>query len=396
MPGRIIKNIKKAASSNPVFVLDEIDKVESGIHGDPASALLEVLDPEQNSEFHDNYLDLDYDLSNVMFIATANNINKIPAALLDRMELLEVPGYVTEEKMEITKRHLLPKILENHGLSSKNLKVNLNEIRFIIDNYTRESGVRELSNVLASLVRKTAVKAVSTKNYSEKATQESIIQSLGNPKYLHDEYFATKCPGIVPGLAWTSSGGELLYIEALLSNGNGTLNITGNLGKVMKESAEIAINYLCANEDKLGIDHRMFKEFDLSLHFPEGAVPKDGPSAGISIFTCLASVYTQRPVKQKIAMTGELTLSGRVLAVGGIKEKILGAKRAGIKTIFMSEYNKRDIEEINPLYIDGLKFVYVKTAMELIPLVLEKDKVENCVKLKTKRTKRQNKNVDTD
>ena len=331
-----------------------------------------------------------------MFIATANNINKIPAALLDRMELLEVPGYVTEEKMEITKRHLLPKILENHGLSSKNLKVNLNEIRFIIDNYTRESGVRELSNVLASLVRKTAVKAVSTKNYSEKATQESIIQSLGNPKYLHDEYFATKCPGIVPGLAWTSSGGELLYIEALLSNGNGTLNITGNLGKVMKESAEIAINYLCANEDKLGIDHRMFKEFDLSLHFPEGAVPKDGPSAGISIFTCLASVYTQRPVKQKIAMTGELTLSGRVLAVGGIKEKILGAKRAGIKTIFMSEYNKRDIEEINPLYIDGLKFVYVKTAMELIPLVLEKDKVENCVKLKTKRTKRQNKNVDTD
>ncbi len=396
MPGRIIKNIKKAASSNPVFVLDEIDKVESGIHGDPASALLEVLDPEQNSEFHDNYLDLDYDLSNVMFIATANNINKIPAALLDRMELLEVPGYVTEEKMEITKRHLLPKILENHGLSSKNLKVNLNEIRFIIDNYTRESGVRELSNVLASLVRKTAVKAVSTKNYSEKATQESIIQSLGNPKYLHDEYFATKCPGIVPGLAWTSSGGELLYIEALLSNGNGTLNITGNLGKVMKESAEIAINYLCANEDKLGIDHRMFKEFDLSLHFPEGAVPKDGPSAGISIFTCLASVYTQRPVKQKIAMTGELTLSGRVLAVGGIKEKILGAKRAGIKTIFMSEYNKRDIEEINPLYIDGLKFVYVKTAMELISLVLEKDKVENCVKLKTKRTKRQNKNVDTD
>ncbi len=374
MPGQIIQKIKKAGSSNPVFILDEIDKVTSEVHGDPASALLEVLDPEQNREFHDNYLDIDYDLSNVLFIATANNISKIQDALLDRMEMIEVSGYVAEEKLEIAKRHLIPKIIENHGLCPDNLQMSDNVTNFLINNYTRESGVRELSNVLASIARKTAVKVASNQEYNTRISADDIQKALGKPKYSHDEYYATSQPGVIPGLAWTSAGGELLYIESLLCKGNGTMNITGNLGKVMKESAEIALNYLCANEEALGIDHRMFKEYDLSLHFPEGAVPKDGPSAGITIFTALASLYTQRPVKPQIAMTGEITLSGRVLAVGGIKEKILGAKRAGIRHIYMSEENRRDIEEINPLYIQGLDFTYVKTAMELIPLVLEERK----------------------
>lgn len=370
MPGQIIQKIKKAGSSNPVFILDEIDKVTSEVHGDPASALLEVLDPEQNREFHDNYLDIDYDLSNVLFIATANNITKIQDALLDRMELIEVSGYVTEEKTEIAKRHLMPKVLENHGLSSDNLQIDDSVLKHLIDSYTRESGVRELGNVLASIARKTAVKVACNQEYNTRISADDLHSALGKPKYSHDEYYATNQPGVIPGLAWTSAGGELLYIESLLCKGNGTMNITGNLGKVMKESAEIALNYLCANEEALGINHKMFKEYDLSLHFPEGAVPKDGPSAGITIFTALASLYTQRPVKPQIAMTGEITLSGRVLAVGGIKEKILGAKRAGIRHIYMSEENRRDIEEINPLYIQGLEFTYVKTAMELIPLVL--------------------------
>lgn len=387
MPGRIILNIKKAGASNPVFVLDEIDKIDSSFHGDPASAMLEVLDPEQNAEFHDNFLDLDYDLSKVMFIATANNINKISDALLDRMEMIEVSGYVTEEKIEIAKRHLLPKILADHGLKDGDLIIPDETLKLLIDSYTRESGVRELANVLASLARKTAVKMASDEEYAHVLSPEEAANALGIPKYTHDGYFETRQPGVIPGLAWTSAGGELLYIEALLSNGQGTLNITGNLGKIMKESAEIAINYLCANEDLLGIDHRMFKEFDLSLHFPEGAVPKDGPSAGITIFTALASLYTQRPVKPHIAMTGELTLTGRVLAVGGIKEKILGAKRAGIKQIFMSEQNRRDIQEINPLYIEGLEFHYVNTAMELIPMVLEEQQVKNPIRPKSKKKK---------
>lgn len=376
MPGQIIQKIKKAGSSNPVFILDEIDKVTSEVHGDPASALLEVLDPEQNREFHDNYLDIDYDLSNVLFIATANNITKIQDALLDRMELIEVSGYVTEEKTEIAKRHLMPKVLENHGLSSDNLQIDDSVLKHLIDSYTRESGVRELGNVLASIARKTAVKVACNQEYNTRISADDLHSALGKPKYSHDEYYATNQPGVIPGLAWTSAGGELLYIESLLCKGNGTMNITGNLGKVMKESAEIALNYLCANEEALGINHKMFKEYDLSLHFPEGAVPKDGPSAGITIFTALASLYTQRPVKPQIAMTGEITLSGRVLAVGGIKEKILGAKRAGIRHIYMSEENRRDIEEINPLYIQGLEFTYVKTAMELIPLVLEEKRRE--------------------
>jgi ATP-dependent Lon protease len=293
------------------------------------------------------------------------------------MELIEVSGYVTEEKIEIAKRHLIPKILTDHGLKSDDLILPDETLKLLINSYTRESGVRELSNVLASLARKTAVKVASGEQYSATLTPDDAQLVLGIPKYIHYEYFETRQPGVIPGLAWTSAGGELLYIEAILSKGNGTLNITGNLGKVMKESAEIALNYLCANEDALGIDHKMFKKNDLSLHFPEGAVPKDGPSAGITIFTALASLYTQRPVKPHIAMTGELTLTGRVLAVGGIKEKILGAKRAGIKHIFMSEQNRRDIKEINPLYIEGLEFHYVNTAMELIPMVLEEQAVEN-------------------
>ncbi len=387
MPGRIILSIKKAGASNPVFVLDEIDKIDSSAHGDPASAMLEVLDPEQNSEFHDNFLDLDYDLSKVMFIATANNISKISDALLDRMELIDVSGYVAEEKLEIAKRHLIPKILGDHGLKPEQMPLTDETIKLLINSYTRESGVRELSNVLASLARKWAVKVAKGEDCAHEIRPDEASKALGLPKYTHDEYYETQQPGVIPGLAWTSAGGELLYIEALLSTGAGTLHITGNLGKVMKESAEIALNYLCANEDALGIDHRMFKEFNLSVHFPEGAVPKDGPSAGITIFTALASLYTQRPVKPQIAMTGELTLTGRVLPVGGIKEKILGAKRAGIKTIFMSEQNRRDIEDINPLYIAGLEFHYIKTAMELIPLVLEDHQVENPVKVKPKRKK---------
>lgn len=279
----------------------------------------------------------------------------------------------------------MPKILENHGLTSKNLAISDDVLKLVINSYTRESGVRELNTVLSTLARKVAVKVASDPGYSVLVDAPFVEAALGKPKYQHDEYYATNQPGMVPGLAWTSAGGELLYIESLLSNGNGTLNITGNVGKVMKESAEIAINYLCANEDELGIDHRMFKEFDLSLHFPEGAVPKDGPSAGITIFTSLASLYTQRPVKPRIAMTGELTLSGRVLAVGGIKEKILGAKRAGIKTVFLSHENRRDIEDINPIYLDGLEFVYVKTAMELVPLVLEPAKAKNAVTLKPRK-----------
>jgi ATP-dependent Lon protease len=269
-------------------------------------------------------------------------------------------------------------------LKKEDLVLSDDMIKYIVNNYTRESGVRELNNVLSTIARKTALKVASSKKYNHELCEDDVIKALGKHKYFHDEYFVTRQPGVIPGLAWTSAGGELLYIESLLSNGSGVLNITGNVGKVMKESAEIALNYLCANEDNLGIDHRMFKEFDLSLHFPEGAIPKDGPSAGITIFTSLASLYTQRPVKPRIAMTGELTLSGRVLPVGGIKEKILGAKRAGIKKIFMSEENRADIEEIKPMYLKGLTFVYVKNAMELIPLVLEKSQVENPVKLKEK------------
>ncbi len=371
MCGRIIQNIKKCQSSNPVFILDEIDKLGKDFRGDPASALLEVLDPEQNFEFHDNYLDLDYDLSKVMFIATANSINSIPSALLDRMELLEVSGYVSEEKVEIAKRHILPKTLENHGISKENLKIKDDNLKFIIDNYTRESGVRELAQVLASITRKTVSKIAFEQEYNTNISQKDIVEMLGNPKYNHDEYQNLNIPGVVTGLAWTSAGGEILFVESSLSRGTGSLTLTGNLGAVMKESAEIALEYVKANAKLLHVKHDIFKAFNVHLHVPEGAIPKDGPSAGITMFTCFASVFTRRPVKANIAMTGELTLSGRVLPVGGIKEKILAAKRAGIKTIFLSKENQRDIFEINPNYLKGLEFVYITKAMELIDQVLE-------------------------
>lgn len=386
MPGRIIQNIKKAGTSNPVFVLDEIDKVSNDFRGDPAAALLEVLDPEQNSEFHDNYLDLDYDLSKVMFIATANSLSTINPALLDRMEVINVSGYVAEEKIEIAKKHLIPKIISDHGIAKNDLKITTQVLNDIINGYTRESGVRELNNVLASLARKMAVKIAGGEKVPKITTKE-LEKQLGIPKYLHEEYRTNNLPGVVVGLAWTAAGGEILYVESSLSRGNGTLSLTGNLGNVMKESAEIALQYVKANAQQLGIDYRMFKAFNVHLHVPEGAVPKDGPSAGITMFTCFASLFSQRAVKPFVAMTGELTLSGRVLPVGGIKEKILAAKRAGIKTIFMSEENKRDIEEINELYIRGLEFIYVNTAMELVPLVLEKEQVKNPVTL-PKKTKK--------
>lgn len=386
MPGRIIQNIKKAGTSNPVFVLDEIDKVSNDFRGDPAAALLEVLDPEQNSEFHDNYLDLDYDLSKVMFIATANSLSTINPALLDRMEVINVSGYVAEEKIEIAKKHLIPKIISDHGIAKNDLKITTQVLNDIINGYTRESGVRELNNVLASLARKMAVKIAGGEKVPKITTKE-LEKQLGIPKYLHEEYRTNNLPGVVVGLAWTAAGGEILYVESSLSRGNGTLSLTGNLGNVMKESAEIALQYVKANAQQLGIDYRMFKAFNVHLHVPEGAVPKDGPSAGITMFSCFASLFSQRAVKPFVAMTGELTLSGRVLPVGGIKEKILAAKRAGIKTIFMSEENKRDIEEINELYIRGLEFIYVNTAMELVPLVLEKEQVKNPVTL-PKKTKK--------
>lgn len=379
MPGRIIHNIKKAGSSNPVFVLDEIDKVGKDFRGDPSSALLEVLDPEQNFEFHDNYLDLDYDLSNVMFIATANNIGEINPALLDRMELINVSGYVAEEKVEIAKRHLIPKVLGDHGLTSSQIKLSPKIVRTIIDSYTRESGVRELNNKIASVARKIASKVAFSKEYNINVSAKDLNEYLGMPVYMHEEYNVGSLPGVVVGLAWTAAGGEILYVESSLSRGSGGLTLTGNLGNVMKESAEIALQYVKSNAKALNINYLAFKVYNVHLHVPEGAIPKDGPSAGITMFTCFASLFTQRAVKSHIAMTGELTLSGRVLPVGGIKEKILAAKRAGVKTVFMSIENKRDIEEINELYIKGLEFVYISQAMELIPLVLEELRVENPV-----------------
>ena len=386
MPGRILQSINKAGTSNPVFVLDEIDKVSNDFRGDPAAALLEVLDPEQNFEFHDNYLDLDYALSKVMFIATANSLSTINPALLDRMEIINVSGYVTEEKIEIARKHLIPKIVKDHGIAKENLKMSTPVLTTLINQYTRESGVRELNNVLSSLARKAAVKIASNEK-APSLTEKEIEKQLGIPKYLHEEYHTNDIPGVVVGLAWTAAGGEILYVESSLSRGNGGLSLTGNLGNVMKESAEIALQYVKSNAEKLGIDNRMFKAFNVHLHVPEGAVPKDGPSAGITMFTCFASLFSQRAVKPFVAMTGELTLSGRVLPVGGIKEKILAAKRAGIKTIFMSVENKRDIEEINELYIRGLEFIYVSTAMELVPLVLQPNQVKDPVKLPAKSKK---------
>jgi ATP-dependent Lon protease len=380
MPGRIIKNIQKAGSSNPVFILDEIDKVTQNTHnGDPASALLEVLDPEQNAAFHDNYLDVDYDLSKVMFIATANNLGTIPRPLLDRMEIIEVSGYITEEKLEIAKRHLIPKEKDNTGLNDKKLTFNKAAIEKIIEQYTRESGVRQLEKQINKALRKMAFKkAAGGELPFEKVTPTEIEDLLGKPPFYRDIYQGNSYAGVVTGLAWTSVGGEILFIETSLSKGkSGKLTLTGNLGDVMKESAVIALEYVKAHVDVLGIDYRIFDHWNIHIHVPEGATPKDGPSAGITIATSIASALTQRKVRKNTAMTGEITLRGKVLPVGGIKEKILAAKRAGITDIVMCKENEKDINEIPDMYLKGVTFHYVENVQDVWKFALTDEIVEH-------------------
>lgn len=377
MPGRILQNIKKAGSSNPVFILDEIDKVGQDFRGDPSSALLEVLDPEQNSAFHDNFLDLDYDLSNVLFIATANMLNTISPALKDRMELIEINGYLLEEKIEIARRHLIPKQLSDHGVKKKQFKIGKPVISELIDKYTRESGVRELDKRLAKLVRSNAKEIAFEKDINPEISKESLFKVLGPPRYIRDLYAGNDQAGVVTGLAWTAVGGAILFVETSLSKGSGKLTLTGNLGEVMKESAIIALEYLKANTTVLDLPETFSDKWNVHVHVPEGAIPKDGPSAGITMATSIASAFTQRKVKKFIAMTGEITLRGKVLPVGGIKEKILAARRAGIKDIILSEENRKNVEEINDLYLKGLKFSYVETIMDVLDLALLKQKVDN-------------------
>jgi ATP-dependent Lon protease len=381
MPGRIIQNIKKAETSNPVFILDEIDKLSNSFQGDPSSAMLEVLDPEQNSEFYDNFLEMGYDLSKVMFIATANNLSTIQPALLDRMELINVSGYTIEEKVEIAKRHLLPKQLKEHGLSTDDLKIAKPQLEKIVEGYTRESGVRTLEKQIAKMVRNAAKSIAMEEEYDLKVTNDQIEKVLGVPRLERDKYENNEVAGVVTGLAWTRVGGDILFIESTLSKGKGMLSITGNLGKVMKESATIALEYIKANADNFGLAPELFDRYNIHIHVPEGATPKDGPSAGITMLTSLISLLTQRKVKSKLAMTGEITLRGKVLPVGGIKEKILAAKRARIKEIILCEENKKDILEINEKYLKGLTFHYVSEMSEVIDLALTKQKVKNAKEL---------------
>ncbi len=381
MPGRIIQNLKKAGSSNPVFVLDEIDKVGSNFKGDPASALLEVLDPEQNNNFHDNYLDLEYDLSNVMFVATANTLNTISSALLDRMELINVTGYIVEEKIQIAKKHLIPKQLKAHGVKRNQLKFSNKILEFIVEKYTRESGVRHLDKTIASLVRKTAKKIAFGAERKVNLEEKDIIEMLKSPKFTKSKYQGNKIAGIVTGLAWTSVGGEITTIESSISRGAGKLTLTGNLGNVMKESAIIALEYTKAHCRKFKIHSQIFNHWNVHVHVPEGAIPKDGPSAGITMATSLISLFTQRKVKPNIAMTGEITLTGTVLPVGGIKEKILAAKRAGINEIILSTENKNDIDEIKEIYRKGVKFHHVENILDVIDIALLNEKVENPTKI---------------
>ncbi len=376
MPGRIMQNLKKSKSSNPVFVLDEIDKLTNDFHGDPSSALLEVLDPEQNSTFYDNYVEIDYDLSNVLFIATANNIGAIQPALRDRMEIIDISGYTVEEKIQIAIKHLIPKQIEAHGLKPKDVQFPNNVIEFIVDHYTSESGVRNLERNLASVIRSTAKQVATEENYDKKVDKEKVLKVLGAPIFIKDKFSDNSVAGVVTGLAWTSVGGDILFIETSLSKGKGKLTLTGNLGDVMKESAVIALAYLKAHAEDFNIDPRVFERWDIHIHVPEGATPKDGPSAGITILTSLASAFTQRKVKLKLAMTGEITLRGKVLPVGGIKEKILAAKRAGITDIVLSNENEKDIKEIKADYLKGLKFHYVATMSEVIEFALLKDRVK--------------------
>lgn len=369
MPGRIIQSIKKVGTSNPVIVLDEIDKISTSGHGDPSSALLEVLDPEQNSTFHDNFLDVDYDLSKVLFIATANNLATIQPALLDRMEIIDISGYTIEEKVEIANKYLLPKQILEHGLTKKDISISKKELEFIIQAYTRESGVRGLERKISKIVRNIALHIARNTEYNKKLSQNKIIEILG-PPMMPEMSETNKVPGVVTGLAWTQVGGDILFIESILSKGKGNLSMTGNLGNVMKESATIALEYIKSNYKEFGIDPQKIEESNIHIHVPEGATPKDGPSAGIAMLTSLVSSFTGKKVKSKWAMTGEITLRGKVLPVGGIKEKILAAKRAGITDVILCEVNRKDIEKINPDYIKGLKIHYVTQMSEVIDLAL--------------------------
>ncbi|MEM7186927.1 MAG: endopeptidase La [Bacteroidota bacterium] len=381
MPGRIIKNIKKANTGNPVFVLDEIDKLSVGSQGDPSSAMLEVLDPEQNNAFYDNFLELGYDLSKVMFIATSNSLGSIQPALRDRMEVINVTGYTIEEKVEIAKRHLLPKQLKEHGLTDEHLKIGMKQLEKIVEGYTRESGVRGLEKQIAKMVRYAAMNIAVEENYDVKVTNETVVEVLGAPKLERDKYENNDVAGVVTGLAWTRVGGDILFIESALSKGKGSLTMTGNLGKVMKESATIALEYIKSNASLLDIDPKTFEKYNIHIHVPEGATPKDGPSAGITMLTSLVSLFTQRKVKKSLAMTGEITLRGKVLPVGGIKEKILAAKRARIEEILLCEDNRRDIAEIKPEYLKGLTFHYVKEMSEVIDIAITGQKVKNAKQL---------------
>jgi ATP-dependent Lon protease len=376
MPGRVIQNIKKASTSNPVFVLDEIDKIGRSHQGDPSSALLEVLDPEQNHAFNDNFVELDYDLSKVLFIATANNLSTIQAPLRDRMEIIEVNGYTVEEKIEIAKQHLIPKQVKEHGISKKDISISDAILEKVIEEYTAESGVRGLEKRVAKLVRNRAKEIAMKEKFSVKITEDQLLKILG-PSHTKDKYIGNEFAGVVTGLAWTQIGGDILNIETSLTKGKGKLTLTGSLGDVMKESAVLAHQFLKANAEEYGLNQELFDRWDVHLHVPEGATPKDGPSAGITMLTAMASAFTQRKVKKNLAMTGEITLRGAVLPVGGIKEKILAAKRANIKEIVLSQKNEKDILDITPKYLNGLKFHYVNTMDEVLKIALTKSKVTN-------------------
>jgi len=382
MPGRIIQSIRKSGTSNPVFVLDEIDKISSGSQGDPSSALLELLDPEQNNSFHDNFLEIGYDLSKVMFVATANNLSTMHPALLDRMELINVSGYTSEEKVSIANKFLIKKQLSEHGMNSSDFKISNKNIKQIISGYTRESGVRNLEKQIAKLIRNKAKNIVSNSKYNNYTNENYLKDVLGPPKFFRDKYENNNFAGVVTGLAWTSVGGEILFIESSLSDGKGNLSITGNLGKIMKESAVIALEFIKSNYHYLGINKEIdFSKYNIHIHVPEGATPKDGPSAGITILTSLVSLFTQKRVKRNLAMTGEITLRGKVLPVGGIKEKILAAKRADIKEIILSSHNKKDIEEIDQKYLKGLNFIYVDNMIDVVSHSLTNRKVLNPKKI---------------
>lgn len=387
MPGRIIKSLIKAGTANPVFILDEIDKVSADRQGDPSSALLEVLDPEQNTTFHDNFLDVDFDLSKVMFIATANNLNTIPGPLLDRMELIEVSGYITEEKVEIARKHLVPKELEANGMKKTDIKIPKETLEAIIESYTRESGVRELEKKIGKILRKSARQYATDGYFAKKEIKPSdLYEFLGAPEYTRDKYQGNDYAGVVTGLAWTAVGGEILFVETSLTRGKGgKLTLTGNLGDVMKESAMLALEYIKAHASLLDLDEEVFDNWNIHLHVPEGAIPKDGPSAGITMATALASALTQRKVKANLAMTGEITLRGKVLPVGGIKEKILAAKRAGIKEIIMSAENQKNIDEIQDIYLKGLTFHYVNDIKEVFAIALTDEKVVDAIDLSVKK-----------